>query len=158
MPLWTSFFFFFLKKIYFYFLVFLFSAASGLSYGMQDLPWGMWDISLWHAGSLLRCTGFSLVVACGFSLSSCGVQAPGHVGSVVCGTQALLLRCASLVVVAHRLSCPVACWILVPWPGIEASSPALEGGFFTTGPPGPRYERFMHRFLSGYIFSCVRYM
>ena len=32
-----------------------------------------------HVGSSLWCTGFSLVVA----------RAPGHVGSVVCGTQAL---------------------------------------------------------------------
>ena len=41
------------------------------------------------AGSSLWCTGFSLVVACRFSLSSCGTQVPGHVGSVVCGTQLL---------------------------------------------------------------------
>ena len=72
-------------------------------------------------GSSLQHVGISLVVACGFSLSSCGVQALGHVGSVV---------------VAHRLSCPVACGILVPRPGIEPTSPALEGRFFTAGPPG----------------------
>ena len=35
-----------------------------------------WDLSL-------RRAGFSLVTACGFSLSSCGVQVPEHVGSVV---------------------------------------------------------------------------
>ena len=29
----------------------------------------------------------------------------------------------------------MACGILVPWPGIEPASPALGGGFFTTGPP-----------------------
>ena len=34
------------------------------------------------------------------------------------------------------LSCPVAYGILVPWPGIEPMSPPLQGGFFTTGPPG----------------------
>ena len=34
--------------------------------------------------------GFSLVVACRFSLSSCGAHAPGCAGSVVCGTQALV--------------------------------------------------------------------
>ena len=55
--------------------------------------------SLWHAGSslqhvgflllLLHLMGFSLVVACGFSLSSFGVQAPEHMGSVVCGMRAL---------------------------------------------------------------------
>ena len=48
---------------------------------------------------------------------------------------ALLLRHANSVVVARRLSCPAACGILVPRPGIEPVSPALEGSFFTTGPP-----------------------
>ena len=70
-----------------------------------------------------------------FSLSSCCVQAPEHVGSVVCGTWALLLRCVSSIVAVAGLSCPVACGILVPWPEIELTSSALEG-FFTTGPPG----------------------
>ena len=36
----------------------------------------------------------------------------------------------------YGLSCSVACGILVPGPGIEPTSPALEGGFLTTGPPG----------------------
>ena len=87
-------------------------------------------------GSSLWGTAFSLVVACGFSLSSCGTQAPGRVVSVVCSTQALWLRRASSAIVACRLCCPAACGISVPWPGIEPVSPALEGGFFTTGPPG----------------------
>ena len=39
-----------------------------------------------------------------------------------------------VLVVARRLSCPAACGILVPRPGIEPTSPALEGGFLTTGP------------------------
>ena len=60
------------------------------------------------------------VAACGL-LSSCGTQAPEHVGSVVA---------------ACGLSCPTACGILVPQPGIEPASRALEGGFLTTGPPG----------------------
>ena len=34
------------------------------------------------------------------------------------------------------LSCPTACGILTPHPGIKPSSPALEGGFLTTEPPG----------------------
>ena len=50
----------------------------------------------------------------GFSLSSCGVRAPGPVGSVVRGTQALSLRRVSSLVVVHELSCPAACGILVP--------------------------------------------
>ena len=36
----------------------------------------------------------------------------------------------------HRLSCPEACGILVPRPGIEPVSPASAGKFLTTGPPG----------------------
>ena len=32
--------------------------------------------------------------------------------------------------------CPMACGILVPPPGIEPMSPALQGGFLTTGPLG----------------------
>ena len=38
----------------------------------------------------------------------------------------------ALVVVAGRLSRSGACGILVPCPGIEPVSPALQGRFFTT--------------------------
>jgi len=57
---------------------------------------------------------------------------------------------ASLVV-AHRFNCPIAWGILVPQPGIEPLSPALEGGFLTTGPPG--------KFLAStsYITPCARH-
>ena len=34
-------------------------------------------------------------------------------------------------------------WILVPWPGIEPLSPALKGGFLTTGPPGKSPSLFV---------------
>ena len=82
-----------------------------------------------------------LVVAHGIFVEACGIfrcsaWVPGFRGSVVCGTQALQLRRASSVVVACRLSCPTGCGILVLRPGIEPASPALEGGFFITGPPG----------------------
>ena len=40
------------------------------------------------------------------------------------------------VVVVHGLSCPVACGIFILQPGMEPMSPALRGGFLTTGPPG----------------------
>ena len=68
-------------------------AASGLSCSTRDL-------SLWHAG-------FCLVVACRFSLSSCGAQAPRCVSSVVCVTQALaearaLSSCGTWALVAPR--------------------------------------------------------
>ena len=65
-----------------------------------------------HAGSFVVASGL---------LSSCGAWAPERVGSVV---------------VARGLSCPVACGIFVPSPGIEPTPPALEGRFLTTGPPG----------------------
>ena len=41
-----------------------------------------------------------------------------------------------LFIVACELSRPVACEILAPRPGIEPTSPALEGEFLTTEPPG----------------------
>ena len=65
-------------KIFIYFLLL---AVSGLSCDTQDLCCGMPDLLLQHVG-------FSLVVACGFSLSSCGAQAPECVGSVVCSMHA----------------------------------------------------------------------
>ena len=91
--------------------------------------------SLRCMGSLLRHAGFS---SCGMQVFSSlvVVQAAGCVGSVVCSRWALQLRCASSVVVAQGLSCSAACGILVPQPVIEPMSPAMEGGFFTTGPPG----------------------
>ena len=36
---------------------------------------------------------------------------------------------------APRHSCSIACGILVPRPGMELMSTALQGGFFTTRPP-----------------------
>ena len=121
---------------------------------------------LQHVGSSLRHAG-SFIAACGLFvaahglLSSCGVQALEHAGSVVeahslssCGTRASehagsgavacglsscgawALECLGSVVAVLGLSCSATCVILVPWPGIEPTSPALEGGFLTTGPPG----------------------
>ena len=39
-------------------------------------------------------------------------------------------------VAAHGLSCCATCRVLGPQPGIKPASPALEGGFLITGPPG----------------------
>ena len=64
---------------------------------------------------------------------------------------------AGLVVVAFRLSCSVACGILVLWPGIESASPALVGGFLTTGPPGESHFYFCFKWLSN-PFSLYIYM
>ena len=54
-------------------------------------------------------------------------------GSRVCGLQQL--QHVDSVAVAHGLSCPHSMWDL-PRPGIKPVSPALAGGFLTTGPPG----------------------
>ena len=54
-------------------------------------------------------------------LLSRGAQAPKRVDSVVA---------------ACTLSCPTACAILVPCPGLEPAPPALQGRFLTIGPPG----------------------
>ena len=48
----------------------------------------------------------------------------------------LWCRHMGTVVAASWLSCSSACGILVPQPGIEPVSPALQGGFLTTGPSG----------------------
>ena len=53
-----------------------------------------------------------------------------------CGTQDFFLCPAGSLDVVPGLNCPTACGILVPQPGIEPTSPALQGGFLTTGPPG----------------------
>ena len=59
----------------------------------------------------------------------------------------------SSVVVAYGLRCPATCGILVPQPGIKSASPALEGRFFTTGPPGKSlvsYFRFILFMVQNY--------
>ena len=50
-----------------------------------------------------------------------------------CGTQAL--ECAGSVVMEPGLVAPLVCGIFVPRPGNQILSPALRGGFLTTGPP-----------------------
>ena len=110
-------------SIYFIYLFIL--AASGLTCSMQGLRWRVRDLSLWRG---------LFVVACGL-LSSCGTGSRAH-GLCSLRHVALSLRRVSSVVVARGLSCPSTCGILVPRPGIEPVSLALEGRFFTTGPPG----------------------
>ena len=51
---------------------------------------------------------------------------------------------ASLVVVCG-LSCPTACGILVPRPGIEPTQPALEGRFLTTGTLWKSHREFHYK-------------
>ena len=54
---------------------------------------------------------------------------------------------AVCLVEARRHSYPVACGILVPRPGIEPMSPALEVRFLTTEPPGKSQMKFLSRLI-----------
>ena len=58
-----------------------------------------------------------------------------------CSVKTLVADPGSVVTV-HRLSCSAECGILVPRPGIEPLSLALQSGFLTTGPPGKSSKSF----------------
>ena len=70
-----------------------------------------------------------------------------------CNTHDLSLWCSGSLVVACRLNCPVARGILVPWPGIELVSLALQDGFLTTGPSG----KSLRKLLKIPIFMVCQY-
>ena len=57
-----------------------------------------------------------------------------------CVIQDLSVAAHASPVLAHGLSCSAACGILAPQPVIERVSPALQGKFLTTGPPGKSPE------------------
>ena len=90
--------------------VFIFACA-----GPSLLPTGFLQLRRW--GFLLQC----LLLLQGTGLWTSGLQQLRHCGSVV---------------LAHGLSCPVVCGILLPRSGIEPVSLALAGGFLTTGSLG----------------------
>ena len=64
-----------------------------------------------------------------------------HVPVLIAARGSLLRRAGSFVLAqglsscGRGLCCSAACGILVPRPGLEPVSPALQGGFVTTGPP-----------------------
>ena len=112
-------------------------------------------------GSLLLCTGFSLVAASrgysslqcvGFSLggfSCCKARALGVRASVVvalglssCGSWALEHRLSSCGAGASLLR---GMWDL-PGPGLEPMSPALAGGFLTMCHQGSPQKKLLTRF------------
>ena len=80
------------------------------------------------ARGIFRCGAQTLVAACG--LSNCGVWASEHQGSV--------FQCAGRSVCGRSYS--TAYGILIPWPRIKPTSPALKGRFLTTGPLGKSHE------------------
>ena len=55
--------------------------------------------------------------------------------ALVCSGWFLWLWLVSPGAVTLRPRCPVPCGVLIPWPGIEPTFPALQGGCLTTGPP-----------------------
>ena len=60
-----------------------------------------------------------------------------HMGSRAQQLQSIgCLWCVGFLVVTHGLSCPSACGIPVPQPAVKPVSPALEGRFLTSEPPG----------------------
>ena len=91
--------------------LFIYLAVSGFSCSTWDFPCIMWDVSL--------CYTDSRAVVWAQQLAACGLQSMWVP-----------------VVAACELSYSVACGILVPQPWIKLASPALEGEFLTTGPPG----------------------
>ena len=68
-------------------------------------------------------------LSCSVQHLPCGVR-------VFCYGACTLVVARGSVVEARGLRCSEACGILVPRPRIEPESPALEGRFLITGPPG----------------------
>ena len=52
---------------------------------------------------------------------------------------------AKTLVTVHGLSCFAAYGTLVPQPGVEPASLALQGRFFTAGPPG-KFHQALNRY------------
>ena len=99
-------------------------------------------------------TWFLQIMRSGLEFSLC-LSAPFPLSLWLCCVSATMHTCASPVVacsperygsqvVALGLSCPMAFGILVPLPGIESMSPALQGGFITTGSPGKSLLPFLY--------------
>ena len=113
----------------------IFLAALGLCCG----PVGFLQLQQAAATRLLRCPGFSLL----------WLLLLWSMGSRALDLQKLLLQNSVVAtrrlsstgsgIVAHKLSCPMTCGILLPGQGIEPMSPALAGEFLITGPPRKTY-------------------
>ena len=83
----------------------------------------------------------------------CRILAPSLF--VACGllsTQTQLFQDAGSLVLTCGLSCPETCGILVPQPGIEFVSPALESKILTHVPQGSLQNILLYKF---YAFSTL---
>ena len=104
-------------------------------------------LSFFFFFNLISLAASVLVVALVILIAACGIF---HCGTWASLAEACRLR---ILTVTLRLSCPAVHGLLVPWPGIKSWSPALEGGFLTTGPPGKPQWSFSKAFLS--LNSCL---
>ena len=128
-------------------------SPSSLASIFLATPGSIWDLSsLTRDWTCAPCSGKLRVLITGLPGKSLQLQfsnwffstfsvqffffycvAAGRTFVVLCG---IFPCCALTVVAGGRLSCSKACGVLVPRPGIKPVSPALEGRFLTTGPPG----------------------
>ena len=103
------------------------------------------------------CVGFSLAVAGGCSLIAVHGSLPWLLllwssGSVAAApglwSMGSTLQCVGLVL--HSMGD-------LPGPGMEPTSPALAGGFFTTEPPGEPccFLEIFKIFVYAFIFGCA---
>ena len=67
-----------------------------------------------------------ITAACRLSFAAQGLSLAAVHGGFYC-CRAWALEHMGSIVAVHGLSCPVACGTLVPQPGMEPVSPALEG-------------------------------
>ena len=85
------------------------------------------SLRLWFLVFILAALGLPCSLQCSLVLA---------LGLIPAACELLLLWCTGSSVTGCRLSCPLTSGLLVPGPGIKPASPALEGRFLTTGPPG----------------------
>ena len=97
---------------------------------------GTWTHTLWLQGQCLSYDTFSLFLKKIFIWLCSVLVVAGRVFPGSCGISHFSAQAQEL----WRFSCPVACGILVPWPGTEPVSPALAGGVLTTRPPGKSWH------------------
>ena len=110
-------------------------------------------IYLWLCWVFISVRGLSLVAASGghSSLRCAGLSLLRPVPLRSTGS-----RRAGSVVVAHRLSCSVACGIF-PDQDLNPVSPALAGGFLTTAPPGKPWIQVFREINSILIYFVLPY-
>ena len=119
--------------------------------------------SLWYTGFSLLHTGLLKLWQASQLLSSCSVQAsycscffccgPWALGHVGFSSYDLQAPDHGPRVVAHRLSCPFACGILVPGSGIKPVFPALACRLLTSGPPEKSLSIFLNSLVLYFLVA-----